>query len=165
MPGLLMLFIVHLWWATTNWIINFKPHCIRHCITSLLGVTFLHCHVDWCNINSCLPIWIDYCTATNTYQGMELRLYALVILLFSLVWITETMSQSSNVLKSRKVRSPRGNLKLCNSAFVNFAKFKLRGCPPPRLCSLSRPLKKRYCVRENAPKKYQKDTYFPRNKT
>ena len=65
-----------------------------------------------------------------------------------------TAAQISKMLK-RLRRSPqeqREDLPKCKSAFVNFPKFKLRGCPPPKFCSLSRPLKKRYCVRENSPK-------------
>ena len=74
--------------------------------------------------------------------------------LFSLLFLSsDALIQKSNLLNRLK-RSPqdqRENLAQCNSAFTNFPKFKLRGCPPPKFCSLSRPLKIRYCVKENSP--------------
>ena len=60
-------------------------------------------------------------------------------------------NQANNLNKMRVRRSPkteeRENLSHCNSAFLNFAKFKQRGCPPPKFCTLSRPLKLRYCTK------------------
>ena len=71
-----------------------------------------------------------------------------------LIWTSSGMKHNSNLLNriKRAPQEQRENLPKCQSAFVNFPKFKLRGCPPPKFCSLSRPLKKRYCVRENSPK-------------
>ena len=69
-------------------------------------------------------------------------------------WTSSSMIHKSSLINRLK-RAPqeqRENLPKCQSAFINFPKFKLRGCPPPKFCSLSRPLKKRYCVRENSPK-------------
>ena len=71
-----------------------------------------------------------------------------------LFWTSSGIKHKSSLIKRLK-RAPqeqRENLPKCQSAFINFPKFKLRGCPPPKFCSLSRPLKKRYCVRENSPK-------------
>ena len=85
---------------------------------------------------------------------MECRLVLLLSLFAMLLLAAESINQNSKMLK-RLRRSPqeqREDLPKCKSAFVNFPKFKLRGCPPPKFCSLSRPLKKRYCVRENSPK-------------
>ena len=72
----------------------------------------------------------------------------------SLLFLSSDAFLQSKHLLNRLKRSPqdqRGNLPQCNSAFTNFPKFKLRGCPPPKFCSLSRPLKIRYCVKENSP--------------
>ena len=72
-----------------------------------------------------------------------------------LLWTSDGMMHTNSKLLKRLKRAPqtqRENLPQCQSAFTNFPKFKLRGCPPPKFCSLSRPLKKRYCVRENSPK-------------
>ena len=85
---------------------------------------------------------------------MEYKLILLLAIFAMGFWPSHAYTHNSNLIK-RLRRSPqeqRENLRLCQSAFVNFPKFKLRGCPPPRFCSLSRPLKKRYCVKENSPK-------------
>ena len=80
-----------------------------------------------------------------------------LILLFVCLTLTLCSSYAltqNNDLLNRKSRSPqdqRENLPKCQSAFSLFPKFKLRGCPPPKFCSLSRPLKIRYCVKENSP--------------
>ena len=84
-------------------------------------------------------------------MGFKLILFTTFLAL--LIWPSESM-HTSTILKRLK-RAPadqRENLIHCTSAFTNFPKFKLRGCPPPKFCSLSRPLKKRYCVKENSPK-------------
>ena len=84
---------------------------------------------------------------------MGFKLTLLFTFFVILIWPSDSVLQNSNIIK-RLRRSPqeqRENLPQCQSAFNNFRKFKLRGCPPPKFCSLSRPLKIRYCVKENSP--------------
>lgn len=96
---------------------------------------------------------------------MELKAL-MKLLLFVTVVLTSDALANSNTINSRHVRSPqkRGNLAFCNSAFVNFPKFKFRGCPPPRFCTLSKPLKERYCVKENVPASKRNKFYFPKSR-
>ena len=84
---------------------------------------------------------------------MGFKLTLITTCLALVFWSSESMHTSTILKRLRRAPAEqRGNLVHCTSAFTNFPKFKLRGCPPPKFCSLSRPLRKRYCVKENSPK-------------
>ena len=82
---------------------------------------------------------------------MDLKAILSFTVYLLVTFATESLSYSTTTPGTRFRRSPitpeRENLSHCNSAFLNFAKFKQRGCPPPKFCTLSRPLKLRYCTR------------------
>ena len=97
---------------------------------------------------------MQFSESRQVKQIMDFKPVLLLSFFAMLLLPAEPINHNSKILK-RLRRSPqeqREDLPKCKSAFVNFPKFKLRGCPPPKFCSLSRPLKKRYCVRENSPK-------------
>ena len=99
-------------------------------------------------ISNLLPFRIAF-TDFSSSATMDLKVFISVMLCIILSLATESLSLRSD-LRTRHRRSPqkeRENLSHCNSSFLNFAKFKQRGCPPPKFCTLSRPLKLRYCTK------------------
>ena len=99
-------------------------------------------------ISNLLPFRIAF-TDFSSSATMDLKVFISVMLCIILSFATESLSLTSD-LRTRHRRSPqkeRENLSHCNSSFLNFAKFKQRGCPPPKFCTLSRPLKLRYCTK------------------
>ena len=99
-------------------------------------------------ISNLLPFRIAF-TDFSSSATMDLKVFISVMLCIILSFATESLSLPSD-LRTRHRRSPqkeRENLSHCNSSFLNFAKFKQRGCPPPKFCTLSRPLKLRYCTK------------------
>ena len=106
----------------------------------------------------------DFRIGIQNRQTMEMKAFINTLFLICLLSMIQMFVNGDDYTRSRQIRSPqkRGNLKLCNSAFVNFPKFKSRGCPPPRFCSLSKPLKERYCVKANAPANKRNSFYFPK---
>ena len=93
-----------------------------------------------------------------------MKTLATALVLICMLLMIQTLVSCNDTIHSRQIRSPqkRGNLKFCNSAFVNFPAFKARGCPPPRFCTLSKPLKERYCVKANVPASKRNSFYFPK---
>ena len=101
---------------------------------------------------------MHYAYLIHIFQNSQKRIMGFKLVLFTtflvlLFWPSKSMHTSTTFKRLRRAPpEQRENLIHCTSAFTNFPKFKLRGCPPPKFCSLSRPLKKRYCVKENSPK-------------
>ena len=107
----------------------------------------------------------DFRIGIQKLQTLKIKTLLNTLLLICMLSVIQTLVRCNDTGHSRQIRSPtgaRGNLKLCNSAFVNFPAFKARGCPPPRFCSLSVPLKKRYCVKANVPASKRNSFYFPK---
>ena len=97
---------------------------------------------------------------------MDLKVFLVFTMYVFLMFAKESLSHSTNNLGTRFRRSPqRENLSHCNSAFLNFAKFKQRGCPPPKFCTLSRPLKLRYCTKGPGTGVFQQFNVFIITKT
>ena len=138
----------------------------RHTIANVLVISAAHLvSGTQSSIDSIFHVCF-FCSISENLESRNLKrskmraIIGLVLLICILSFV-----ECNDVTKSRQIRSPqkRGNLKLCNSAFVNFPRFKARGCPPPRFCKLSTPLKDRYCVKANAPASKRNSFYFPKN--
>lgn len=114
---------------------------------------------------SCLFFLYDFRIGIQKLQTVKMKTLMNTLLLICMLSTIQTLVRCNDTASSRQIRSPtgsRGNLKSCNSAFLNFPAFKARGCPPPRFCSLSVPLKKRYCVKANVPASKRNSFYFPK---
>ena len=113
---------------------------------------------------SCLCFLYDFRIGIQKYQIVKMTALVKTVFLICMLSMIQTFVSCNDTIHSRQIRSPqkRGNLALCNSAFVNFPAFKARGCPPPRFCTLSRPLKERYCVKANVPASKRNSFYFPK---
>ena len=95
-----------------------------------------------------LPFFVIPTELSSSTSAMDLKIFVFfAFYVFMTTFATESFSEPRHST-TRTRRSPqRENLSHCNSAFLNFAKFKQRGCPPPKFCTLSRPLKLRYCTK------------------
>ena len=138
-----------------------KTYCCYHKVRIILefvvrkGILF----------HDCFIFLYDFRIGIQKLKTVKMKVLMNTLLFICMLSMTQSLVNSNESNKSRQIRSPqkRGNLKLCNSAFTNFPLFKARGCPPPRFCTLSKPLKERYCVKANVPASKRNSFYFPKN--